>query len=592
MLPLWRTVPVVLGRPPRSRERSALRGAGGFVVPGRNGENDLYLGSPAGRERRLGRLAARVRAQAPAVVVVADPGLWRLTGDLDFGPVKRVLVLEAFQAEDAEALAAAKAADEVWVRDGADAAALAKALGTKAAKRLLRMPASVEGGAPVAYEAGAMVMAPLDGGADDEAGVALARAVAERLAAEGVPVTLSFIPADADPGAVEHLAEEAAIILAPFDAPHYRPSLLFALAMGRPLVASPGAMDGLALKAGEQALVGKDAGELAEHIVALLADPERAAAMGAAAAAGVRAKHDIDTTRALLRAAKGDAAGDPQEMAGANVAPTIRQLEVFFNPTSRLFTATAFLRCAAPNSAITGCFQVEGVENLANAWVQTTAQPDGWNFISADAVLPADVSIPQLSVVIEAFGLPVMTLRFPEDVDRERAGFISLELDDFSLKVDAWSSDPELKLQAGTRMLSPEVIPAIGPEGAAAGEARTWKGEGDAPDITAQAVRLQGVSAWPLTREAVKAITSEGRGQNFGRLDEWFGAERPTSLRLQRMKDIHKGQVAWLIGNGPSVRVKDLDRLSGQVTFGLTASTSRTRPRPFGLPTLSPPTAR
>lgn len=37
--------------------------------------------------------------------------------------------------------------------------------------------------------------------------------------------------------------------------------------------------------------------------------------------------------------------------------------------------------------------------------------------------------------------------------------------------------------------------------------------------------------------------------------------------QLKAYKDIHKGKIAYLIGNGPSVRVEDLERLRGQITF-------------------------
>ncbi|HOH28079.1 MAG TPA: hypothetical protein PLL36_01025 [Candidatus Hydrogenedentes bacterium] len=37
---------------------------------------------------------------------------------------------------------------------------------------------------------------------------------------------------------------------------------------------------------------------------------------------------------------------------------------------------------------------------------------------------------------------------------------------------------------------------------------------------------------------------------------------------IAALADIHAGQTGWLLGNGPSVRVSDLERLAGQVVFG------------------------
>jgi hypothetical protein len=37
--------------------------------------------------------------------------------------------------------------------------------------------------------------------------------------------------------------------------------------------------------------------------------------------------------------------------------------------------------------------------------------------------------------------------------------------------------------------------------------------------------------------------------------------------QIAELKNIHKGEIGWLIGNGPSVRVEDLERLGNSVTF-------------------------
>ena len=36
---------------------------------------------------------------------------------------------------------------------------------------------------------------------------------------------------------------------------------------------------------------------------------------------------------------------------------------------------------------------------------------------------------------------------------------------------------------------------------------------------------------------------------------------------LLRLKDLHKGKIGYLIGNGPSVRTEDLEALEGAITF-------------------------
>jgi hypothetical protein len=44
---------------------------------------------------------------------------------------------------------------------------------------------------------------------------------------------------------------------------------------------------------------------------------------------------------------------------------------------------------------------------------------------------------------------------------------------------------------------------------------------------------------------------------------------RESMLRLAALKDIHTGERAWIIGNGPSLKQTDLSRLKGEFTFGL-----------------------
>jgi hypothetical protein len=58
------------------------------------------------------------------------------------------------------------------------------------------------------------------------------------------------------------------------------------------------------------------------------------------------------------------------------------------------------------------------------------------------------------------------------------------------------------------------------------------------------------------------------------RLGQWplatFHPQRRQSMRrLGELKDIHRGQRAFIIGNGPSLKQTDLSRLRGEFTFGM-----------------------
>ena len=76
--------------------------------------------------------------------------------------------------------------------------------------------------------------------------------------------------------------------------------VLEAMAMARPVVATPQAAEGLHAEPGRDILVAADAAGFAMAITGLLRDPARAAAIGAAGRAYVRRAHDWSTTLAPL----------------------------------------------------------------------------------------------------------------------------------------------------------------------------------------------------------------------------------------------------------------------------------------------------
>jgi hypothetical protein len=76
------------------------------------------------------------------------------------------------------------------------------------------------------------------------------------------------------------------------------------------------------------------------------------------------------------------------------------------------------------------------------------------------------------------------------------------------------------------------------------------------------------ISAGRFEREVarVEVATAAGQGQSFAHAAAWLAAG-PTSRRLREWKDRHAGEVAWIIGNGPSVSTADLDRLAGRLVI-------------------------
>ncbi|MEI7847758.1 MAG: hypothetical protein WCK35_18290 [Chloroflexota bacterium] len=70
---------------------------------------------------------------------------------------------------------------------------------------------------------------------------------------------------------------------------------------------------------------------------------------------------------------------------------------------------------------------------------------------------------------------------------------------------------------------------------------------------------------WPLIRDTY--ISLRDLPQLPGAyLHPW---RRTAIERLGKLKDIHKGQRAFIIGNGPSLKQTDLSKLKGEITFGM-----------------------
>ena len=76
--------------------------------------------------------------------------------------------------------------------------------------------------------------------------------------------------------------------------------VLEAMAMARPVVASPQAAEGIDARDGDHLLVAADPAQEAERVLALLADPARAQALGLAARARMEQRYRWSATLADL----------------------------------------------------------------------------------------------------------------------------------------------------------------------------------------------------------------------------------------------------------------------------------------------------
>ncbi len=76
---------------------------------------------------------------------------------------------------------------------------------------------------------------------------------------------------------------------------------------------------------------------------------------------------------------------------------------------------------------------------------------------------------------------------------------------------------------------------------------------------------LKSTSLYPLIRDTYIGLRDLPQ-LPAAYLHPW---RRESIKRLAALKDIHKGQRAFIIGNGPSLKQTDLSQLKGEITFGM-----------------------
>ncbi|GAB2695513.1 motility associated factor glycosyltransferase family protein [Aliiglaciecola aliphaticivorans] len=126
------------------------------------------------------------------------------------------------------------------------------------------------------------------------------------------------------------------------------------------------------------------------------------------------------------------------------------------------------------------------------------------------------------------------------------AGIIGVNESDNAEELELlfWSNDNQTKCQFGKSMETAQYKEVT--DGKFVGKART---------------------KLPLNRESLTLVPVSGSGQKFNRIKPFNDIHFPSSHFLKKLKDIHKGKSAWIVGNGPSVRTEDLNILKDKITF-------------------------
>ena len=220
-----------------------------------------------------------------------------------------------------------------------------------------------------------------------------------------------------------------------------------------------------------------------------------------------------------------------------SAADAVEGLTARHSAASGLLQLGFRLRTGRPPASLTGEWRVPGVA-LANATIEVGERSPGRLGVEATAVLPP--------------GLP------------PRAARLLLRLDGAPFR--AVAPCPAIPERAAPAMLEPCGTGA---------EALAWAEPGVVPGLLAderrEGMARAGPGLWrtslpvPPHRLAVTAPGDPGLPSNP--LESWL-RPGPRAPRLEALRDRHAGEVAWLVGNGPSVRLEELEALRGRLCFG------------------------
>ncbi len=325
-----------------------------------------------------------------------------------------------------------------------------------------------------------------------------------------------------------------------------RLKILEAMAAARPVLSTPIGIEGIEVENGVHAVVEPDLAAFPDRIQELLQDRPRAQRIAAAGWQFVRENYSHERLRQLV----GDALRDlglndngPGDICFArNIGARVQHQTIQFNPYTRLLNWTLLIRLAASHDVVAAEFDVDGVANPANAFVAVKEGPRGLVVLEARAILATDIPPERMAIVLYAWGHRVMRHTPPADIPQETAGLLTLEAVEDGIDISGWiaGAAPSLTPQ-------PEATPIVTP-------------------LSLPKAQLI-IAHYNSLSEPLSLSTADGVGQSFPNPGHWLGPHRASTARLQQLANRHAGKTAWLIGNGPSVRLTDLDQLEDRLTF-------------------------
>lgn len=557
-------------------------------------------------DRRIDRILARIRAVRADMVVIGDSSLGVLAASVKALGVPVIVAPGAFESGvyaemaassagaarrwcEAAALAFATAerlfaphVDHLWVRNDADRVAFAKLVPRKKI-RVVADACDIGNLTPSPDSTDLLFVGQGNPAIDDRSARQLiavsmaldARGVVHRLriagrvsaavrgAARGAPSVEVLGGLSGEVPSMAPLLPQAGLVLAPPVPGGAQPEILMAMAAGRPVLATKDAIEGLGARAGRHIAIAPGLEAFPDSIAGLLKDRAKARRIAAAGWQWVRDRHAQQDIQDVVRSGLAELgiATSASAKAGLarNIACELREEIAAFNPDTRLLTWRCRIRLPATLESLSAEMKVPGRRRVPNISADVTSAANGFFLVECAGILPDDVDPAGISIRVFAFGSEVMHRTLAATIPHERGGLVTLAREGDKLAVEGWST-------------------------ADAVEVRITKAAATVAAVRAAPLSSFFKCALPVAEGAsISVEPAKGLGQRLSIPSIVLREERPSSARLSALAERHRGETAWLIGNGPSVRIADLDALEGKLSFAfnrfhLSYGSTRLRP--------------
>ncbi|RED16179.1 hypothetical protein [Parasphingopyxis lamellibrachiae] len=220
-----------------------------------------------------------------------------------------------------------------------------------------------------------------------------------------------------------------------------------------------------------------------------------------------------------------------------------------FNPHTGLLIAFVSCRCPFINDMIfDGLAVISGDTELPDVRCRRNAPADIENglLLRIVAFLPAGLSVQDVNIQILVEGVISYDVALPPTITFQQAGFLCVEsAGEDRWAVEHWSASSKTWIDCSDgEVIDQSIVP-----------------NATGLHFCRSTIRID------TQDNRMTAQPDEGVGQTLFGSGRYMAPQSVSSDRLVQLKDAYRGQSAWLIGNGPSVRPADLDRLQGRLCF-------------------------